>query len=344
MRITKKKNELEIMDIYNMDTKLQSTANLLNYNIGYYGSCYYKQPLYYTNIYAWIEKSKQDRCKNIVEKARQLKQNGQDEEYKALKETLPCTMYTCHTNESKSSKDIKDLLPFIVIDIDHLDENEVEETKNKLFALPYVFLVSKSVSGLGVYALAYIAYPEKAKETYRSLVIDMAKIGIEIDKQCNNINRLRFMSYDENLLVKENDMLIEPYSKYVEPTSNLKCKESKKSVDSIVKSYDGVNIELLHKAVKLMIEDGYHVNSYGAWYHLASELKNFDDGLELFIKSSSNPQYNDSEEVIIKKWEKAEPSGITPDLSRKWMGMAKNRFGKDWWKISNNNLFTTNTL
>lgn len=310
----------------------QTTSTLLNYNIGYYSNLKYKMPINYINIYSWIELSKTDKYKNIITRAREHKRAGEEDAYTALKQTLPCTMYTCHTGMSKSEKDIESLLPFLVIDVDHLKEEEIDTIKHKLYGLPYVFLVSKSVSGLGVWALAYIAYPEKAKATYKSLIVDMQKIGIEIDKQCNNINRLRFLSYDEDLLVKPSDANIEPYAKYLEETKKLTCKTSTKSISDVVSSTDDINIELLHKAVRLVIEDGYHAMSYAAWYHLGSELKNFDDGWDLFLKSSNNNDYNDNEKTIERKWNQIEPSGIDSNFARKWMGMAKNRFGKDWWK------------
>ena len=87
--------------------------------------------------------------------------------------------------------------------------------------------------------------------------------------------------------------------------------------------------------MELVINDGYYVKGYNAWYHLACELKAFDR-YDLFIKASNNVDYNDSIDKIKKKWDNAEPVNIDNDLIRKWCGMARNRIGKDWIKQCKN--------
>jgi len=83
----------------------------------------------------------------------------------------------------------------------------------------------------------------------------------------------------------------------------------------------------------MMIDSGYYAKNYNAWYHLGAELKNFDNGWELFLKSSLNSNYDDDETTIKKKWDQITASGIDNDLRRKWMGMAKNKFGTYWYKM-----------
>ena len=82
--------------------------------------------------------------------------------------------------------------------------------------------------------------------------------------------------------------------------------------------------------MRKVIQGGYYVKGYNAWYHLGCECANFDDGKELFITASRNVDYNDDISVIESKWNKCTPSGIDNDFIRKWCGMAKNRFGKNW--------------
>lgn len=223
--------------IYNENKNVyfvKPAGDLLNYKIGYYGKVTYRQPLYYISIYDWIEISKREKWKNIIHQAREHRRNGDNEGYSSLKQTLPCTMFTCHTSTSKTLTSLSDLLPFIVIDVDHINEDDIENVKAKLFELPYVILSSTSVSGCGVWALAYIKHPDKAKETYRALSLELAKIGVIIDKQCNNINRLRFLSYDEHLLVKAPDTAIQPYDRFIEERKKVISDDTKRPLSKIL--------------------------------------------------------------------------------------------------------------
>lgn len=213
---------------------------LLNYRIGFYYNNRCRNASYYMSIYDWLQKSQSESIKTKVNQARMHKLAGENDIYRAIKDTLPCTMYTMHANGSKSIKDMTELLPFVVLDVDHIEENEVENMKKKLFDLPYILLSSKSVSGLGVWALAYIEFPEKSKETLKSIAKDLMKIGIKIDDNTMNVNRLRYISYDENVLVKPAHTEIEAYSKYVQ-TEKLKPKshvDSLKKITKVNSTYD----------------------------------------------------------------------------------------------------------
>lgn len=206
-----------------------TTKEIMNQEVGYYYSRNAKNASYFLPIWKWF--MRMDKTKHIVDQARQHLENGEDDVYQAIKATLPCTMFTCKAKGSKAKDDITELLPILVLDIDHIDD--VDAMKKKVFSLPYVFLVSKSVSGHGVFALAYIAYPDKAKEQYKAMKQDLEKEGIILDKNTNNINRLRYMSYDNQIYIKPIDAEIEPYTKcFIK--RDLKCQDSTKSVSKIL--------------------------------------------------------------------------------------------------------------
>ncbi len=91
----------------------------------------------------------------------------------------------------------------IAIDID-ADDNptlSVDKMKEIVKKLPYVRYCSLSVGGKGIYCLVpfakEFANKDNFKEVFLSLQHDFAEMGIIIDKQCWNINRPRYVSYDD---------------------------------------------------------------------------------------------------------------------------------------------------
>ena len=321
------------------------TKELMQFEVGFYAN---KNIPYYSTlvpVWRWFQLSED--FKQTVDEARLYKTNGDNEGYDRVKSTLPCTLFTCINDKDKSADSIVKLNPIIVIDIDKLQPEEVEEVKLKLYNLPYVFLVSKSVSNLGVFALAYIAYPNKTTEQIKAIGVDLAKIGITIDSQCTNTNRLRYMSYDPKLYIKPADADIEAYSKCFEERK-LTCNDSIKPVSQIVKEYDSSQSnKLCQKAIWLLLNHGFSIddfnssNKYSVWYHVACEFHLFDDGHEMFVTFSQNSKnYNDDSSTIEKKWNSAEQPDNVEDVYRKWCGMAKSNFGKDWIKLINQKTFT----
>lgn len=107
----------------------------------------------------------------------------------------------------------------ISIDVDHIDTTEAKE---KLKTLPYVAYAGLSVSGDGVWALIPIASIDNFLEHFRSIQRDIKeKLGIDIDKSCSNISRLRCYSYDEDAYF---NLQADVYTgRYTEPAIERKC-------------------------------------------------------------------------------------------------------------------------
>lgn len=107
----------------------------------------------------------------------------------------------------------------ISIDIDNID---VDEAKEKLARLSYIAYAGLSVSGDGVWALIPIASSKNFTEHFRSIQRDIKeKLGIEIDKSCSNISRLRCYAYDENAYF---NLQADVYTgRYTEPIVERKC-------------------------------------------------------------------------------------------------------------------------
>lgn len=230
----------------------------------------------------------------------------------------------------------------MTIDVDEQDNNiDIWKIRDEIFNLPYVYSCLKSVSGHGFYVIIPILDTDFTKEYY-NYICDLwkQKYGIVCDKQASSLVRARIISYDEDS------------QKYIKKDTEinvweLKKKQKKECIEEykqeVFSKYETTTRnfdKLIPKIMEALINDGYCVNSYGAWWYIGCELANFDNGEQLFIKlSQNNTKYNDSIKTILNKWKQCSPTGITDELRRKWMGMAKNKYGEQWMaKIQENKL------
>lgn len=223
----------------------------------------------------------------------------------------------------------------ISIDIDKKDnaDKDLELIRKKIFELPYVFAVLKSISGEGLYALILVEEGQYTKEYYKYIVnLWMNMFNIIIDGQCNNISRRRFIGYDEDVKkwIKPDDIDIVPWKvKYIEPIIETKQ----------VKRVNTNNNEFVRKAIWKLLNNGYSIDNmnvtapYGVWYHIACDFHHFDDGEDMFIKFSQNSsKYNDKLSDIRKKYNNGKIECSIENVSKKWCGICKHIYGSNWWK------------
>lgn len=232
----------------------------------------------------------------------------------------------------------------MVVECDEQDNEGIDIWKHRkdIFELPYVFSCIKSISGHGFYCIIPIEDTHYTKEYYKYISkLWKQKYGINLDEKASSLVRARIISYDEDRdswIKKDSD--IEVWNlKLVEE----KKAEKKKELEINYSKYEKRNKDsesldwefITNKAMELLIRDGYNVKGYYAWYHLGTELANFDNGEELFRIASNNGSYDDTEKDIAKRWKSISPSGIDDNLIRKWCGMAKNKYGVEWMKKLN---------
>jgi hypothetical protein len=92
------------------------------------------------------------------------------------------------------------------LDFDYNDtkEYDIEELKQCVFSLPFVAFCGVSCSGKGFYALVAIAEPSRLNEYAEHCFKVLLEHGIKADTtKGRNINDLRFVSYDGNMLIRE---------------------------------------------------------------------------------------------------------------------------------------------
>lgn len=267
-------------------------------------------------------------------------------EQKAYKEQFPCWFVGGIFPINKTEdKDILKYSNILAIDIDKCDNPEIDipDIKRKIFELPYVFLISKSISGEGIYVLVLLEDGKNTESYYKYLVkLWKQKFNINIDDKCTNIGRKRFISYDEEILIKSNDADIKEWKlKYIEPKIEPK-KPTLLELGEHQKQYS-----LVRKAIWYLLNNGYSIDNintdkaYSVWYHVGCDFRHFDDGEDMFITFSNNTsKYKDSITKILSKWKQTKIENNIDDISRKWCGICKSKYGVEWiHRINEQQLF-----
>lgn len=229
----------------------------------------------------------------IIDKIRQAKT---EEEKKKLKFELniPCTTISCSTGKDKS--EIISYNNLICIDIDKQDnQRSVSDIFKDICKLKYVAYAGKSVSGKGIFCIIPISSDkDKFKQHFTALKEEFEQMGIVIDKNCSNINRLRYYSYDDN--------------KYINPNANVysKTKEIEINVSKTFNNEIGkdenektiIKIINILQANKDKIKNNKNLDitySYNNWYRIGAAIANTfgQDGFIFFNAISElSAKYN----------------------------------------------------
>lgn len=131
-----------------------------------------------------------------------------EQEQKIYKSTMLCAAtLSCTFNQERNSNDIHNVNPIVCIDIDKQDNPETDfgRLKEQLFSLDYVYCVSKSCRGNGLFCIIPILDPGKFKAHYKHICDTLEnQFKIKIDRACSDVTRLRFISYDDSILIKNN--------------------------------------------------------------------------------------------------------------------------------------------
>ena len=102
----------------------------------------------------------------------------------------------------------------MAIDIDKQDNEGVDMNylKQALFRLPYVYAVSYSIRGNGLFMIIAIEDVNDLVKHFKALENEYRASGIVIDKACKDLTRGRYISYDPGVLIKTEGEII-PYAK-----------------------------------------------------------------------------------------------------------------------------------
>jgi predicted P-loop ATPase len=147
-----------------------------------------------------------DLCEDAEKKAI-LKQ--QKRKYKA--DNIPAVTISGTFEGGHSFTNLQDHSGLIAMDFDDLDN--LQQAFNKLKADKYTRALFRSVSGSGLCAVVRIT-PSKHSQSFEGLDRYYTKqYGLVVDQACKDINRLRFISYDEDLFYNSSSEIFKDYPK-----------------------------------------------------------------------------------------------------------------------------------
>ena len=183
----------------------------------------------------------EEKYKTIINDIRSNISTGQKDEAQKLKATLPAVTFSGVYPEFRRDGYCTHYNNLIVIDIDHLLTEKIPIVRTQLINDPYVIALWQSPSGNGYKGLVKLQYGDvfssmpirdKHRAAFRSLYKYMlAMYGIELDTSGSDTTRLCFMSYDTDLIVKEE--VDDFYVEYENVDIILTSKQSRKAIGSI---------------------------------------------------------------------------------------------------------------
>lgn len=139
--------------------------------------------------------------KEEIEAVRSIDRSKDEIAYKKAKAKVLSFTPSC-VCAGTTAKEIKQVNPLIAVDLDEKDNKglSIEEMRKRVNSLPYVMYSSLSVGDKGMYALIPIAEENKNdfKGVFNALNEDFIKLGLKLDNACINVNRERYMSFDDN--------------------------------------------------------------------------------------------------------------------------------------------------
>lgn len=198
--------------------------------------------------------------------------------YKAAKKNLPALTFSGAFDGAHKRDNLRVYSSLIVIDIDNLDTN-LHELKSKLMEDEYIISVWISPSGNGLKALIPInAEPALHKTAFDQLLDYFKKTyDLDIDKTGSDICRLCYVSYDEDLKVKNDFSVFE-----IVPQEPVEIPQTK-SVKASTTFYDkkktqlnsSYNKRLFLRLVKYLQTRKLSITkSYEDWYRVALAISN----------------------------------------------------------------------
>ena len=139
--------------------------------------------------------------KDAVDHIRKIDRVTNEDEYKKQKVRLGAFTISSLCGSTHKAEDIVKYTNIIGIDVDGKDNKEksVDELKSIINGYPYTFYSALSVGGKGLFALVqldgdkndFLGHFEAIKEDFNGM-------GVVIDEACKDVNRMRFVSYDEH--------------------------------------------------------------------------------------------------------------------------------------------------
>ena len=221
------------------------------------------------------------------------KTESKDERYDLKKELLPVATISCSlTTRDKNIKLENRLIEYkslVVLDFD--DVEDVEDAKFKASMMPWVWYCGLSVSGRGFIAIVPTTNQDYRlhKLYYAALTEEMAKIGLTVDKNCSDVTRTRFLSFDPHAYWNEG-------CEYYTVPEGFTL-EDKKVQKPFVPMYPmPLQDDMLDDYISEWKRVGATVDDYGDWLRMCIALSKLgnEGWYALNAISQSSSHYNES--------------------------------------------------
>ena len=239
---------------------MNASKSILNIEVSIFENYLAKTPKN-INLLVWLNSKKYF---NEVEK---IRKTIDEKTKKQLKSKLPAI-----TPSGRFSKRRSDCLTkhsgLLQFDIDFKDNNHIKNYKNlkqQVRNIKEVAYCGLSVSGNGYWGLIPITNPEKHKQHFEALYIKFQELGINIDKTCSDVSRLRGYSYDDNAYFNHQAT---KFNQVINPKEKLS-----KLKKIYISSYQN-NTSFFQKISKIQEYRITIANSYDDWFKIACALAN----------------------------------------------------------------------
>lgn len=305
---------------------------ILNTQVDVFKEAISSDYVYYTTPLVDFLTKTANRHKNKIDELREINKTDEKKAKAMKKEGFPACTPSARFNKRRLVGYVKEKTGLIAIDVDK-DKNpnlDVNKAKQDIIKLPYVSLCSLSIRGNGVWCLIpynkdyYIGY------VYNALEEDFKNLGYVTDKNCSDITRLRFVSYDDNMLVKKE---VEVYDRQkIKEKTEYKCEGTWELTKQDIRDICIIVYVLVHF-------HNYTVDEYDEWlyegFRLAT-IPNYDIGLKLFQMISENSDNYEGPDDVEKKFSECRNTTVnTTNVLGYYINKIKEIYGVDWrYRIS----------
>lgn len=290
-------------------TTLEGINNILNQTVSFQENTWSTISIFEPTIKEVVEAIKSSKYKQQVEDLRTNLNSGNIAYYNDNKKRLPAVTFSATFDSYRTRENVKNYNNLIVIDIDKLDINEIGKCSDVLLRDEFVFSFWRSPSNNGFKGLVQLEFINTSNDVELDVMHKSAfkklsdyfqsKYGLELDKSGSDITRLCFLSFDTELVIKENCSKFQVYSDDISVfvpksasgrTSQIRLISHKDALFNPFernKQYDRVHMS---EIIRFLTKKNRSITySYSEWCKVAMAIANtftFDIGLKYFIKLS----------------------------------------------------------
>lgn len=288
---------------------MQETNDILNLKVSFQENTWTNVSAIEPTIKSVLENIKSDKYKQQVTDLRTNLNNGNTVYYNDNKKRLPAVTFSATFNTNRTRENVKNYNSLIVIDIDKLEEDQIVKCYDILLKDEYVFSFWRSPSNngfKGLVQLEFVDIPDqidldtKHKGAFKKLsTYFQNNYELELDKSGSDISRLCFLSYDTQLVKKEefNKFQVnkEDVIAIIPKTSNGRIRQIKfvSDKDALLNPFERNNQydrKLMSDIIRYLTNKNKSITySYSEWCKVAMAIAStftYDIGLNYFIKLS----------------------------------------------------------